>query len=246
MIAAQSALAFLWKCRKYWWVLLLLVIAAQAKQNNSLRKENAKLTGEGNIELKDDEGGRVIIGPNGTKSAVRDGDGVKHDNVYVPREGSTDVTVKMDPAVKAKLDALNDQLGKAKASGEVDQVEIDRLQKERDALEKRLIGVHVKVKTWGFTIRPGLGILYSNELYPEIDIKFFFWKRYSAKVGTTLKFFGKEKTTTNFFDIGISRHIDDLIPLRIKFRNLEIQIAYGFEYKDMKNRRLAIGGRLNL
>ena len=237
MIAAQPILAFLWKCRKYWWVLLIVVIAAQAKQNNMLREENAKLTGEGNIELKDDEGGRVIIGPDGTRSAVRDENGgVKNENVYVPREGSTDVTVKMDPAVKAKLNALNEKLAAAKANGETSQEEIDRLNKERDELQRRLMKVNVDVKTWGFTIRPGIGVLYSKELYPEVDIKFFFWKRYSAKVGAT----------TKFFDVGVSRHIDDLMPFRIKFRNLEIQITYGFEYEDMGNRRFAIGGRLNL
>jgi len=90
----------------------------------------------------------------------------------------------------------------------------------------------VKVQTKGFTFRLGLGVLYSSKLYPELDVKWAFWDRYSIKTGVTLE----------FVDAGISRHVDDLIPF-LNVQNLEIQGVYGKSFKW--ENRLGIGLRSN-
>jgi hypothetical protein len=66
----------------------------------------------------------------------------------------------------------------------------------------------VVIKDWGFTTRLGGGVVYSGKLLPLVDLKWFYWKRYSMTVGITPQFGG----------IGVSRHIDDFTP----FHNLEI------------------------
>jgi len=89
------------------------------------------------------------------------------------------------------------------------------------------------VQDWGFTFHPGISIIWSEKFLPELDVKFFFWRRWSAKAGANLE----------FVDGGISRHIDDF-PLCSKFNNVEIQGVGGMSYKG--GMRLGIGLRSNL
>jgi len=67
----------------------------------------------------------------------------------------------------------------------------------------------VKINDWGFTKRLGGGIVYSGRMLPEIDLKWFYWRRYSLTLGVTPQFGG----------IGLSRHVDDFTT----FKNLELQ-----------------------
>lgn len=87
----------------------------------------------------------------------------------------------------------------------------------------------LKIKDWGFTYRLGGGVVYSDELLPEADLKWFYFQRYSALVGITPRFGG----------LGFSRHIDDFIP----FHNLELVGAVGFSWQG--GRRWGIGLRTN-
>lgn len=66
----------------------------------------------------------------------------------------------------------------------------------------------VVIKDKGFTRRLGAGVVYSGEPLPMIDLKWAYWRRYSVTAGITSRFAG----------IGISRHVDDVLP----FQNLEI------------------------
>lgn len=62
-----------------------------------------------------------------------------------------------------------------------------------------------------------------------IDLKWAYWRRYSATIGITPEFGG----------LGISRHVDDLTP----FENLEI---FGMAGPDWSGRpRLGLGLRTN-
>ena len=89
--------------------------------------------------------------------------------------------------------------------------------------------LEVMIKDWGFTTRPGGGIVYAGKPLPVIDLKWCYWRRYSLTLGVTPRFGG----------LGVSRHIEDFTP----FRNLEVLGLGGFGWKgDM---RLGLGLRIN-
>lgn len=87
----------------------------------------------------------------------------------------------------------------------------------------------IVITDWGFTTRLGGGVVYSGKPLPLIDLKWFYWKRYSTTVGITPQFGG----------VGVSRHIDDFTP----FHNLEIVGMGGIGWAG--EHRLAIGLRTN-
>ena len=87
----------------------------------------------------------------------------------------------------------------------------------------------VVVKDRGFTRRLGGGVVYAGELLPLIDLKWAYWRRYSATVGITPRFGG----------LGISRHMDDFTP----FQNLEILGLAGPSWDGKP--QLGIGVRTN-
>lgn len=87
----------------------------------------------------------------------------------------------------------------------------------------------IVVKDYGFTHRLGGGIVYSGRPLPMIDLKWAYWRRYSATVGITPEFGG----------LGLSRHIDDFTP----FTNLEIVGLGGLDWRG--NLRFGLGLRTN-
>ncbi|MFA6433741.1 MAG: hypothetical protein WCW52_03515 [Elusimicrobiales bacterium] len=87
----------------------------------------------------------------------------------------------------------------------------------------------IAVKDWGFTARLGGGMVYSGKVLPVIDLKWFYWRRYSMTTGISPKFIG----------IGISRHIDDFTP----FRNIEIVGIAGATWTG--SRQFSCGIRFN-
>lgn len=95
------------------------------------------------------------------------------------------------------------------------------------------VKVEITIKDKGFTFKPGIGVLYSGKIMPEIDIKWVYWKRWSIKTGATLE----------FVDAGISRHVDDY-PFMSLFKNLEVQVVAGWQY--ISGLRIGAGLRVNL
>jgi len=87
----------------------------------------------------------------------------------------------------------------------------------------------VVIKDRGFTRRLGGGVVYAGEFLPLIDLKVWYWHRYSATVGATPRFGG----------LGVSRHIDDFTP----FGNLEFLGMGGLGWSGEP--RLGIGLRTN-
>ena len=85
-------------------------------------------------------------------------------------------------------------------------------------------GAKVTVIDKGFTFRPGIGVVYSGNFYPELDFKLIFFKQYSLKVGATFR-----EDYTGFIDVGISRHVNDWSALSL-LQNLEIQAVSGYNY----------------
>lgn len=87
----------------------------------------------------------------------------------------------------------------------------------------------VLIQDRGFTRRLGGGVVYAGEFLPMVDIKWAYWRRYSATVGITPRFGG----------LGVSRHVDDFMP----FQNLEIFGIVGLDWQS--ERRLGLGIRTN-
>ena len=83
-----------------------------------------------------------------------------------------------------------------------------------------VVTVQVTGKTWGFTVKPGIGMVYAGDkVMPQFDIKYFYWNRYSAEVGINPKFLGIE----------FSRHLDDMIPI-LRPQNAEAGLIGGPAY----------------
>lgn len=87
----------------------------------------------------------------------------------------------------------------------------------------------VRIKDFGLTFRLGGGIVYSERLLPEADVKFAYWRRYGALIGMT----------KDFGSLGICRHVDDFTP----FPNLELMAETGLSWQG--NLRFGIGLRTN-
>jgi len=87
----------------------------------------------------------------------------------------------------------------------------------------------VVVEDWGFTARLGGGMVYSGRILPVIDMKWFYWRRYSLTLGVTPQFGG----------VGISRHVDNLMP----FENVEILGIAGINWTGYP--QFGCGMRLN-
>jgi hypothetical protein len=90
--------------------------------------------------------------------------------------------------------------------------------------------VSVKVKDWGTCKRLGIGLTYIGRILPQLDLKLVYWRRYSATAGVN----------TEYINIGVYRHVDDLIG----FDNLEFGINGGIGFDG--SRRAGMCLRLNL
>ena len=87
----------------------------------------------------------------------------------------------------------------------------------------------IKIKEIGFTCRLGGGIVYSDELLPQADIKWLYFRRYSLITALTPRFGG----------LGLCRHVDDFTP----FKNLELLADAGIGWHG--ELRLGLGIRSN-
>lgn len=87
----------------------------------------------------------------------------------------------------------------------------------------------VVVKDRGRTARLGGGGVYAGRPLPLLDIKWAYWRRYSATLGITPQFGG----------LGVSQHVDDFTP----FSNLEIFGLAGLDWTG--SRRIGLGLRTN-
>jgi len=92
----------------------------------------------------------------------------------------------------------------------------------------------LKVKSWGFTARPGFGAYYTGDFEGALDLKLFYYDRYSAGLGSTL----------NGPNLFFSRHLDDLIPV-LKPENVELGLMYGRLYDNFGHSIFGIGLRSN-
>jgi hypothetical protein len=205
-------------------VALVLVIAIQTKRLNLAHENSQK-----GLELKDGEIAKITVELGRLRAATKDGSS----STYIPPESKTTITVKVDREAQKKLIEVNAKLAELEKDREKNAAEIARLNKEREDLEKKATKVVVEGKRWGVTARLGLGALYSGKFLPELDCKVLYWGRYSVKLGITTEFGG----------VGVSRHIDDLVPF-LNLQNLEVQGVYGREFGG--GTRYAIGVRVNL
>ena len=206
-------------------VVLALIIAIQTKRLDTLKHE-----ADSQVELKDGELAKIRVEVDRLQTIIRNN---KPTNNYKPPESGTDILVKENEAAKKKLVEMDARLAELSKDKGKNASEIAKLLKEREALLGQLIQVQVNYNMWGLCAKIGLGALYAEKIYPEIDLKFLYAWRYSLKVGVTPK----------FIDVGASRHVDDLVPF-FHFQNLEIQGVYGKAF--VGGTRWGIGVRSNL
>ena len=94
----------------------------------------------------------------------------------------------------------------------------------------------VVVKVSGFAFKPGFGAFYDGEgLKGEIDLKFAYWRRFSAILWASTQYGG----------LGVTRHVDDFFPKKIAPRNVEFAIFGGLEYGNPENKAIFLGFRSN-
>jgi hypothetical protein len=135
-----------------------------------------------------------------------------YQRVFVPPEGSIVVKEKDWSDLQAQYQSLKDQLAKA-----VTPEERQRLLDEISKLLAQMAGqgtITTEIKDKGFCFKPGFGYEYSAGFSPRLDIKFGFFKRYSALIGG-----GRGGA-----DVSLSRHIDDIV--WGKPQNVEVFAGY--------------------
>jgi len=219
-------------------ILLVTAIVVQTKRLDTLKTKHEDIASK--LKLAENDLAKIRIDGNKVSSNSRK-DGTS--STFRPPEGRVDITISENKKLKEQLKDAEGRLETLKNQPNADPQEIERLKREVDKLRGNVLDIHVNVQRWGFTFRPGIGVVYAPKvsdsgdvrhlLLPEIDFKFLFFDRYSLKAGLNLQ----------FIDIGISRHIDDLIPF-FKLENLEIQGLGGVEYSG--GWRLGVGARVNL
>jgi hypothetical protein len=100
------------------------------------------------------------------------------------------------------------------------------VKKEKDPKNPNKEIVTTIIKDWGFSKDIGLGLNYSGKILPQIDLRFFFWKRYSVCLGVNLE----------YPNLGVYRHIDDII----RFQNIEVGVNYGKGFDGLNRMGTAI------
>jgi hypothetical protein len=204
--------------------LLILIAIIQTK-----RLYSAQEAAEQQLELKDGEIAKISIELGRIRSITSDGSR----NSYRPPEAKTNIVIREDREASKRVAELDRQLVELEKDKTKNASEIERVRKERDDWKKKATRIDITGASWGVTLKPGLGALYSDHFVPELDLKVVYAYRYSLKVGIT----------PEFGDIGLSRHVDDLIPF-FRFQNIELQVVYGMEFGG--GRRWGIGVRSNL
>jgi len=161
---------------------------------------------------------------------VRDLDGqVKRITRYVPDEGGFEVVVKKQEEALKRYKDLMDRLEKATTKEEQEKIRKE-MEKEKQNMEQ---GPDVKIHDWGLTSRFGYGMTFSPgsrlgiitgggdqfhvPLSPQLDWKFFFWRRYSALLQVNMFYPGIELT----------RHVDDFTPKWLHMNNIELGVSGG-------------------
>lgn len=217
--------------QRYWKQLLVIglvaIIAIQSKRLSLISEERDR--NENQLKLKDGELAKVVIEMGRLRSASAHG----NRSDYVAPEARTDVLVRENKEAKNKVRELDARIEALSNDKNSRAEEIEGLRKEREEWKKKVVEVVVTASKFGFVAKPGLGVVYSAGWLPEVDLKVFYWNRYSVKVGIT-----KE-----FGDIGITRHIDDLVPF-FRLQNVELQGVYGMAFSG--ERRWGVGARINL
>lgn len=205
---------------------LLLFVAYKTWSYNKLADKLR--AADGGLALKEGEKAKVRIGGGRAET----GGGVHGDEPppFIPPESSTDLVLKENKKVKAQLAALNEQIEKLLRSGAIDEEALKKLKEDRDKLSGELNELHAEFRRWGFTFKPGIGVVYAggSGFLPEFDFKFFYFDRWSLTLGFNKKFIG----------LGITRHVDDFIPTRPL--NLEVQGKVGLAYEG----KYRLGGGL--
>jgi len=214
--------------KKHWRNLIVAILIAvgiiQTKRLHSAQEAASQ-----QLELKDGEIAKISIELGRLRSITSDGSR----NSYRPPEAKTNIIIKEDQEAKRRVAELDQKLAELERDETKNFAEIERVRKERDEWKKKATKVEITGAAWGVTAKPGLGILYSTKFYPELDLKVVYAYRYSLKVGIT----------PEFGHIGLTRHVDDLIPF-FNFQNIEVQVVYGMDFRG--GRRWGIGVRTNL
>jgi hypothetical protein len=92
----------------------------------------------------------------------------------------------------------------------------------------------LNIDNWGFTVKPGFGAYYTGDFEGVLDMKLFYYDRWSSGVGSSL-------TGPN---VWVSRHIDDLVPV-LKPENVELSMGYGRLYDNFEHSVFLVGLRTN-
>ena len=216
------------KDKLYQVVLILFAILSVVLffKDRSNKNKIVKLTDEIKV-LTEKKAEVVTIYKDKVRVIYRDKDNnVTTSETYVPPEGNVRVEVEDKEKLKVDLVAVKKEL------------ELEKEKNKKEALEKKAKEIEkdinkdpeIIIKDKGLCLKPGAGVVFTGTTLPELDIKFAYYQRWSAKVGCT----------TKFIDIGITRHLDDIIA---DFHNVEAQVIFGIGWDNSKH--LGVGIRVN-
>lgn len=182
-------------------------------------------------ELEDDLQRKIRIRDGQVEILKRENGKVVYRKIYAPPEGSIIIKKKDQAILLKRYQELLAKVKNASSDKEREEAgrEIDKVLKDLDKPEE------IVIKDKGFTFKPGMGIEWGGRQHgveARIDAKWAYWRRYSAISGASRL----------GLDVGISRHLDDILPLRPK--NIELFGAYKY-LKFNNGPEAVVGIRVN-
>jgi len=210
---------------------------------------------QGQNALAKDLQAQIIIKDNKIMEKQRDIDGlVVYKEKYVASEAKLSISIKENEELKKKipgyiaeqaklgsdLAAIQEKMKHAKTPEEYAKLQAEakavqdkfaEIQRKLDEAYDQLQHLNVTVQSWGFTLRLGGGIAFSDVLRPEIDLKFLFVDRFSLIAGLALNI--NDIKDLNGF-LACTYHVDGIpLPILSDMHNLEIGL--GPSYNFMRN-----------
>jgi hypothetical protein len=215
-------------------LIVIIMLLTKGYKDKDLKIEELTV---GAKQLSDKINTLVDSGCGQVKIIYRDKEGKVIEKIqYLPPEGYVEQKTYKD--MKDGYDSFLEKLRAKLKSGNATIADISAfvLGTQIDTGNGNVVIVHDR----GWCARPGLFLNFDgmyNGYYVNggVDLKLFFFQRWSAGLGTTM----------NYPDVWISRHVDDLIPF-IPVNNAELMIGYGKPYSAFEKSVLMIGLRSNL
>lgn len=241
-------------------LILGLMVAGFFYNREHQQRLSAENTASTSTTLATNLHGQVTLANGQLTNLQRENNVLKEKIKYLPPEGSVKILMEENTKLKAQIlgysnniveltTQLKTVLDKLKVASTPE--EIAKLKAEAAEIAKKLQlanadlanaqsqlqNMTVVTTTTGFTTRLGIGLIYSDMLKPEIDLKFWYGGHFSAVAGVA--FMPSDVGNLDLFMAGTC-HFNLFVPQDWNINNAEIGIGPAYNFRDQRFKLLLI------